>query len=150
MIGGSGDDTIHAGDGMNWVESQWGNDDIRSGSGVDSVWAGAGIDERDDDVFAVVGYVDTVGAGSVIAWAAVDDVSCAVVGDDHVPGPVPAKTRSRPGPAKISQRAPPVRMTYPSLTHTRKTTQFSFTIQCSVSRTPNALPPATGNSGLRG
>jgi len=43
-ITGSGDDTIRAGDGMNWIESQWGDDDIRSGSGVDSVLAGSGED----------------------------------------------------------------------------------------------------------
>jgi hypothetical protein len=44
VIAGSGDDTIRAGDGMNWIEGQWGNDEIRSGSSIDYVWAGAGDD----------------------------------------------------------------------------------------------------------
>jgi hypothetical protein len=58
VIAGSGDDTIRAGDGMNWIESQWGNDDIRTGSGVDFVGAGAG-----DDVIRTRGGRDFIYAG---------------------------------------------------------------------------------------
>jgi Ca2+-binding RTX toxin-like protein len=44
LIGGAGDDVIHAGDGQNYVYGQWGNDTILTGSYYDTVWGGGGND----------------------------------------------------------------------------------------------------------
>lgn len=44
VIGGAGDDVVHAGDGQNVVYGQWGNDTILTGSYVDTVYGGGGND----------------------------------------------------------------------------------------------------------
>jgi len=92
IIGGAGDDLIHAGDGQNVVYGQWGNDMILTGSYVDTVYGGGGGDlirtgAGDDTIFPGPGR-DTVYAGTrddhIIANDGQRDIIDCGPGDDRV------------------------------------------------------------------